>query len=109
MAAVLGTVAYKLLVLKVVVPEGFTALLYRQGRFVRVLDPGIHRVPRHGRSTQQVDMRQRYFTVPGQEVLSQDQVGLKLSLTVRFAVAEPEPALHRVQNFTEALYSAVQL
>ena len=109
MVLVLGAVAYKLLVLKVVVPEGFTALLYRQGRFVRVLNPGVHRVPRQGRSTQQVDMRQRYFTVPGQEVLSQDQVGLKLSLTVRFAVAEPEPALHRVQNFTEALYSAVQL
>ena len=109
MAFVLGAVAYKLLVLQVVVPEGFTALLYRRGRFVRVLAPGAHRVPRPGRSTQQVDMRQRYFTVPGQEVLSQDQVGLKLSLTVRFAVAEPEPALHRVQNFTDALYQAVQL
>ncbi|HYO65785.1 MAG TPA: slipin family protein [Archangium sp.] len=109
LALVLGVVAYKLLVLEVVIPEGFTALLYRRGRFVRLLTPGAHRVPRLGRSTQQVDMRQRYFTVGGQEVLSQDQVGLKMSLTVRFAVAEPEPALHHVQNYTEALYLAVQL
>ncbi|WPB74213.1 slipin family protein [Archangium violaceum] len=106
---VLGAVAYKLLVLKVIVPEGFTALLYRQGRFVRVLKPGAHRVSRQVHGTQQVDMRQRYLTVPGQEVLSQEQVGLKVSIAVRFAVAEPEPALHRVQNYTEALYLAVQL
>jgi regulator of protease activity HflC (stomatin/prohibitin superfamily) len=109
MALVLGVVAYKLLVLKVVVPEGFTALLYRQGRFVRVLAPGAHRVLRQGHGTQQVDMRQRSLTVPGQDVLSQEQVGLKVSLAVRFAVVEPEPALHRVQNYTETLYLAVQL
>lgn len=53
-------------------------------------------MPRQGHDTQQVDMRQRSLTVPGQEVLSQEQVGLKVSIAVRFAVAEPEPALHRV-------------
>jgi regulator of protease activity HflC (stomatin/prohibitin superfamily) len=106
---VLGAVAYKVLVRKVVVPEGFTTLLYHQGRFVRVLSPGAHRVMRQGHSTQQVDMRQRSLTVPGQDVLSQEQVGLKVSIAVRFAVADPEQALHRVQDFTEALYLAVQL
>lgn len=109
LAFALGVVAYWLLVLKVVVPEGFTTLLYRQGRFVRLLNPGAHWLPRLGHDTQQVDIRQRYLTVPGQEVLSQEQVGLKVSIAVRFAVAEPEPALHRVQNFTEALYLVVQL
>ncbi|QRN94576.1 slipin family protein [Archangium violaceum] len=108
-ALVLGVVAYKLLVLKVVVPEGFVTLLYRQGRFARVLKPGAHRVPRAGRGTQQVDVRQRSLTVPGQDVLSLEQVGLKVSVAVRFAVADPEQALHRVQNFVEALYMAVQL
>ncbi|ATB35737.1 hypothetical protein CYFUS_001151 [Cystobacter fuscus] len=109
LAFVLGALAYWLLVLKVVVPEGFTALLYRQGRFVRVLNPGAHWMPRWGHDTQRVDMRQRNLTVPGQEVLSQEQVGLKVSIAVRFAVTEPEPALHRVQDFTEALYLVVQL
>jgi regulator of protease activity HflC (stomatin/prohibitin superfamily) len=108
-ALALGVVAYRALVLKVVVPEGFVTLLYRQGRFVRVLKPGAHRVPRSGHGTQQVDVRQRSLTVPGQDVLSQEQVGLKVSVAVRFAVADPEQALHRVQNFTEALYLAVQL
>jgi regulator of protease activity HflC (stomatin/prohibitin superfamily) len=102
-------VAYAVLVRKVVVPEGFATLLYRQGRFVRVLKPGAHRMPRRGFSTQQVDVRLRSLTVPGQDVLSQEQVGLKVSVAVRFAVADPEQALHRVQNFTEALYLAVQL
>lgn len=108
-ALALGWVASKVLILKVVVPEGFTALLYRQGRFVRVLKPGAHRVPRQNHTTQLVDMRQRSLTVPGQDVLSQEQVGLKVSIAVRFAVAEPEPALHRVQDYTQALYLSVQL
>jgi regulator of protease activity HflC (stomatin/prohibitin superfamily) len=109
MAFVLGAVAYTALVRKVVVREGFVTLLYRQGRFVRVLKPGAHWMPRRGFSTEPVDMRQRVLTVPGQEVLSQEQVGLKVSAAVRFAVADPEQALHRVQDFTVALYLAVQL
>ena len=109
MALVLGAVAYAALVRKVVVREGFVTLLYRQGRFVRVLKPGAHRVPRRGFSTELVDVRQRVLTVPGQEVLSQEQVGLKVSAAVRFAVVDPEQALHRVQDFTVALYLAVQL
>ncbi len=109
MALVLGAVAYTLLVRQEVVPEGFVTLLYRQGRFVRVLTPGEHRMWRHGHTTQQVDMRERSVTVPGQEVLSQEQVGLKVSVAARFAVAAPELALHRVQNYLEALYLAVQL
>ncbi|PTL78706.1 slipin family protein [Vitiosangium sp. GDMCC 1.1324] len=109
MALALGVVAYKVLVLKVIVPEGFTTLVYRQGRFVRVLEPGAHRMRRSGVTTQQVDMRQRSLTVPGQDVLSQEQVGLKVSTAVRFTVAEPAQALHRVQNFLEALYLSVQL
>jgi regulator of protease activity HflC (stomatin/prohibitin superfamily) len=109
LALLLGAVAYAALVRKVVVREGFVALLYRQGRFVRALKPGAHRMPRRGFSTELVDVRQRVLTVPGQEVLSQEQVGLKVSVAVRFAVADPEQALHRVQDFTAALYLAVQL
>ncbi len=108
-ALALGAVAYKLRVHKEVVPEGFATLLYRRGRFVRVLTPGAHWMWRRGHTTQQVDMRERSVTVPGQEVLSQEQVGLKVSVAARFAVAAPELALHRVQNYLEALYLAVQL
>jgi len=106
---ILGALAYTLLVRQEIVPEGFATLLYRRGRFERVLTPGAHRMWRPGHTTQQVDMRQRTLTVPGQEVLSQEQVGLKVSVAARFAVAAPELALHRVQNYLEALYLAVQL
>jgi regulator of protease activity HflC (stomatin/prohibitin superfamily) len=109
MALLLGVAAYAALMRKVVVREGFAALLYRQGRFVRVLKPGAHWMPRRGFSTELVDVRQRALTVPGQEVLSQEQVGLKVSVAVRFAVADPEQALLRVQSYVEALYLTVQL
>ncbi|HEX8818457.1 MAG TPA: slipin family protein [Archangium sp.] len=105
----LGWVAFKLLVREVIVPEGFATLLYRQGRFVRVLTPGAYWFWRRGHTTQEVDVRQRSLTVPGQEVLSQEQVGLKVSVAARFTVVAPEQALHRVQSYTDALYLTVQL
>ncbi len=108
-ALVLAGMARLLLVRKEVVPEGFTTLLYRHGRFMRVLRPGAHWLLRYGLDTQRVDLRQRLITIPGQEVRSQDQVGLKVSVAVRFAVVEPEQALHRVQNYVESLYLSVQL
>jgi regulator of protease activity HflC (stomatin/prohibitin superfamily) len=107
LAALLG--ARLLLARKVVVREGEVGLLYRQGRFVRRLAPGAHWLWRYGARVEPVDTRLRTLTVPGQEVLSQDAVGLKVSVTVRFAVEAPELALHRVQRYEEALYAAVQL
>jgi len=94
---------------KVVVPEGYAALHYRQGRYTRTLGPGPHWLWRPGTRVELVDLRLSILTVPGQEVLCRDQVGLKVSVAVRYAVVVPDVALHRVQSYREALYLAVQL
>lgn len=94
---------------KSVVPEGYAGLLYREGRYTRTLGSGPHWLWRPGSRVQLVDLRLSILTVPGQEVLCQDQVSLKVSVAVRYAVVVPDVALHRVQNYHEALYLAVQL
>ena len=84
-------------------------LLYRNGRFVRRLVPGAYLVLTFWNEIAVVDARRRVVTVPGQEVLSADSVGLKVSVAVTYEVADPVAALHRTQSFEEALHVAVQL
>jgi regulator of protease activity HflC (stomatin/prohibitin superfamily) len=101
--------AARALVRKSVVPEGYAGLLYRQGRYERTLGTGPHWLWRRGTRVELVDLRLRTLTVPGQDVLCGDQVTLKISVAVRYAVVAPDLAQHRVQNYVEDLYLAVQL
>ncbi len=104
-----AVVVARLLVRKTVVPEAHAGLLYREGRYVRTLGSGAYW--RWGVNTriEPVDLRLRTLTVPGQEVLCRDQVTLKVSVAVRYAVVAPDVAHHRVQSYTDFLYLAVQL
>lgn len=84
-------------------------LLYRSGRFVRRLGPGGRLHLPLWEELVRVDLRRRIATVPGQEVLSADQVGLKVSVAVDFEVADPVRAVHGTTSWEEALHVAVQL
>jgi regulator of protease activity HflC (stomatin/prohibitin superfamily) len=107
LAAVLLTA--RSLIRKAVVPEGHAGLLYKQGRYARTLGAGLYWLWRSTTRVEVVDLRLRSLTVPGQEVLCRDQVTLKASVAVRYAVAAPEVAHHRVQSYTDQLYLTVQL
>ena len=75
-----------------IVPEGYAGLLYKKGKFVEVLRTGEH--VRWGRKfTLGVnDLRKTSVVIPGQEVLSADNVGLKASLLVTYQVVDPAKA-----------------
>lgn len=56
-----------------------------------------------------VDLRRRTVTVPGQELITADGVGIKVSLVMEFEVRDAVLALMVMQDFYLALYSAAQL
>jgi len=91
------------------VGEGFLGLLYRHGKYRHRLSPGKHRFWRSGYELRQTDMRKITLTVPGQEVLSADNVGVKLSALLTYQLIQPERALHDGQDFQGQLYNLVQL
>jgi regulator of protease activity HflC (stomatin/prohibitin superfamily) len=110
LAAALAVVAtLRVLVRRVVVHDWEAALLYRNGRFVRRLATGAHRFLAHRHEVVVLDTRRRLLTVAGQEVLSADAVGLKVSVAVAYEIADPVRALHATQSHEEALHVAVQL
>jgi regulator of protease activity HflC (stomatin/prohibitin superfamily) len=84
-------------------------LLYRHGRFLRRLDAGRHRLWGTGHAIHRVDLRKATLTLSGQEVLTADNVGLKISLALTWQISDPVKALHEVQNWHDSLYQTVQL
>lgn len=85
------------------------ALKYRRGRFIGLLGPGRYWYRPRVTSLQTVDLRDAFVSVPGQEVLSSDGVTLKLSLAARYRVLEPAVAINEVQDYSGAMYLALQL
>lgn len=84
-------------------------LRYRRGRFVGVVEPGVYWVTaRYGRISK-VDVRPTYLIVPGQELLSQDGIGLKVSLAANIQVVDPNTAINKVQDYRGAIYAVIQL
>jgi regulator of protease activity HflC (stomatin/prohibitin superfamily) len=92
-----------------IVSEGFAGLLYRQGKFVEVVGAGRHiRWGRHyTRAT--VDLRKTSLLVAGQEVLTADNVGLKLSVLLTYQITDPAKAEHETQDWHSDIYNAAQL
>src|SRR5438128_8953805 len=91
------------------VPEGYAGLLYHKGKFVGVLGAGRHiRWGRHFTLGAQ-DLRKAALLVSGQEVLTADHIGLKLSLVVNYQVTDPAKAAHESQNWQGDLYNGAQL
>jgi regulator of protease activity HflC (stomatin/prohibitin superfamily) len=91
------------------VPEGYAGLLYHKGKFVEVLRAGRHiRWGRHFTLAAQ-DVRKASLLIAGQDVLTADNVSLKLSLLVTYQVSDPVKAAHETQNWQGDVYNLAQL
>jgi regulator of protease activity HflC (stomatin/prohibitin superfamily) len=93
---------------RIIVVDSQEALLYRGGRYVRVLTAGTHWVYGWKISKVELDVREANLTVVGQEVLTADQLTLKISVVLRYQLIKTEVALRSVQNYLEQLHLAVQ-
>jgi regulator of protease activity HflC (stomatin/prohibitin superfamily) len=93
---------------RVVILEYERGVRYKDGAAVETMAPGVHWILPSSTVTR-VDMRPTFVPVPGQEVVTADGVGVKLSLIAKFQITEPVRALNSVASYREALYTVVQL
>ncbi|MEP6754012.1 MAG: slipin family protein [Chthonomonadales bacterium] len=84
-------------------------LLYHEGRFERILEPGQYRLSKSKDSVTVIDMRPVDLTISGQEMLTADNVGIKLSVVVTYKVVDPKLAANSSERFQDALYVRVQM
>ncbi|MEX2242616.1 MAG: slipin family protein [Fimbriimonadaceae bacterium] len=84
-------------------------LLYRHGKFLRVLEAGRHRCFGTGYKVDTVDMRATSKVIGNQEIATKDGVPLKVSLIVRFSVGDPLVFKTKFLDGTTELHEAVQV
>lgn len=94
---------------RVIIFDYERGVVYRNGKFNRVLSAGVYWLFQRFDTVQKVDIRTRFITILGQEVLSADNINVKVSIAVSYRIEDPYKALTNTVNYTESLYLILQL
>jgi len=78
------------------------------GRFQSVMGPGIVFLIPGVQQMVRVDLRTRVLDVPTQDVISRDNVSVKVNAVIYFRVMEPEKAVLQVEDFMAATSQLAQ-
>jgi regulator of protease activity HflC (stomatin/prohibitin superfamily) len=91
-----------------IVLDGFAGLIYHEGKLSETLAAGRHvRWGKHYRLAL-ADVRKALLQVAGQEVLSADNVGVKLSIVLTTQIVDARKSVQAADNHTAHIYSATQ-
>lgn len=94
---------------RVIVNEFQAGLSYREGKFIEVLPAGAYWVWTPTQSITLVDKRNATLTLNGQEVVTADNIGVKLSCLLMYKVIDPARAINESQGWYQELYAHVQI
>ena len=84
------------------------AVVFLLGRFQAVRGPGLIIIFPVIQQTVRVDLRTRVFDVPPQDVITRDNVSVKVNAIIYFRVVDPQNAIIQVANFNEATSQLAQ-
>ncbi len=83
-------------------------VVFLLGRFWRVKGPGFILIIPVIQQMVRVDLRTIVMDVPSQDVISRDNVSVKVNAVVYFRVIEPDKAIIQVENFYDATSQLAQ-
>jgi regulator of protease activity HflC (stomatin/prohibitin superfamily) len=84
------------------------AVVFFLGRFQRVFGPGLIVIIPGVQQAVRVDLRTVVLDVPPQDVITRDNVSVKVNAVVYFRVVDPRNAIIQVANFLEATSQLAQ-
>ena len=85
------------------------AVVFFLGRFQRVFGPGLIVIMPGIQQAVRVDLRTRVFDVPPQDVITRDNVSVKVNAVLYFRVLEPNKAVREVENYLFATSQLAQV
>ncbi|MBY3192679.1 slipin family protein [Rhizobium leguminosarum] len=83
-------------------------VVFTLGRFTGVKGPGLILLIPYVQQMMRVDLRTRVLDVPGQDVISHDNVSVRVSAVIYFRVVDPERATIQVEDFMMATSQLTQ-
>ena len=84
------------------------AVVFQLGRFWKVKGPGLVIIVPIVQQMVRVDLRTRVYDVPPQDVITKDNISVKVSAVLYFRVIDPQRAIIQVENFQEATNQLAQ-
>lgn len=89
-----------------IVPEYVRGVVFRLGRLQEFRGPGITYVIPFIENMMRIDMRTITMDVPPQDVITRDNVSVKVNAVVYFRVVDPNKAIVQIENY---LFATSQL
>lgn len=83
-------------------------VLFTLGRFTRVCGPGLVIIIPFIQQVVRTDLRMIVEDVPSQDVISRDNVSVKVNAVLYFRIVDPERAIVNVANFATAVSQLAQ-
>jgi len=83
-------------------------VIFMLGRFWKVKGPGLILVIPVIQQMVRVDLRTLVFDVPSQDVISRDNVSVKVNAVIYFRVIDPQKAIINVEHYFEATSQLAQ-
>jgi regulator of protease activity HflC (stomatin/prohibitin superfamily) len=84
------------------------AVVFQLGRFWKVKGPGLFILVPFIQQMVRVDLRTVVLDVPSQDVISRDNVSVKVNAVVYFRVVDPQKSIIEVENFLMATSQLAQ-
>jgi len=111
----MSTIIYIIIGLVIIMPMIFKvmreyerAVVFTFGRFTSVKGPGLIIIIPLVQQIERVELRTVVMDVPSQDVISRDNVSVKVNAVVYFRVIDPERAIIQVENFHVATSQLAQ-
>jgi len=103
-AAVVLLIMYAIRIMR----EYERAVVFFLGRFQAVKGPGLIIIIPVIQTMERVDLRVVVMDVPTQDVISRDNVSVKVNAVVYYRVVDPQSAIINVENYNEAVSQLAQ-
>ena len=101
---IIGIALYSIRILR----EYERAVVFMLGRLWKVKGPGLIIIIPFIQQMVRIDLRTRVLNVPPQDVISRDNVSVRVNAIIYFRIIDPEKAVIQVERFEEATSQLAQ-
>ena len=101
---IIGIALYSIRILR----EYERGVVFMLGRLWKIKGPGLVIIIPFVQQMVRVDLRTRVLDVPPQDVISRDNVSVRVNAVVYFRIVDPEKAIIQVERFDEATSQLAQ-
>lgn len=92
------------------VPSSHIGLLYINGEFIKVLEPGNYGFWKFNEAIQvkKIDTRTQSVDIGGQEILTKDKVTIRINLSINYQIMDHVKVSHELSDYSDYIYRQSQ-